>query len=76
MEKYALNLGLDGRILSATYEQFAVEGMPIVEALPEGDISDYRYVDGEYIHDPLPKPEPVVEPTTDEILNAMLGVSV
>ena len=76
MEKYALNLAEDGRILSATYEQFAVEGMPIVEALPEGDISEYRYVDGEYIHDPLPKPEPVAEPTTEEILNAMLGVSV
>ena len=63
MEKYALNLAEDGRILSATYEQFAVEGMPIVEALPEGDISDYRYVDGEYIHDPLPKTEPVAEQT-------------
>ena len=34
------------------------------------------YVDGEYIHDPLPKPKPVAEPTTDEILNAMLGVTV
>ena len=76
MEKYALNLGENGRILSATYEQFAVEGMPIVEALPEGEISEYRYMDGEYIHDPRPKPEPVAEPTTDEILNAMLGVSV
>lgn len=68
MEKFALNLAEDGRILSATYEQFGVDGMPIVEALPEGDISDYRYVDGEYIHDPLPKPDPVVEPTTEERL--------
>ena len=74
MEKYALNLAESGRILSATYEQFAVEGMPIVETLPEGDISEYRYVNGEFIHDPLPKPEPVVEPTTDEILNTLLGV--
>lgn len=76
MEKYALNLAEDGRILSATYEQFAVGAMPIVETLPDGDISEYRYVDGEYIHDPLPKPKPVAEPTTDEILNAMLGVTV
>ena len=76
MEEYALNLGEDGRILSATFRQFAVEEMPIVEVLPVGDISDYRYVDGEYIHDPLPKTEPVAEPTTEEILNAMLGVSV
>lgn len=76
MEKYALNLAEDGRILSATYEQFAFEGMPIVETLPDGDISEYLYVNGEFIYDPLPKPEPVADPTTDEILNAMLGVTV
>ena len=74
MRKYALNLATDGRILSATYEEFASVGMQTVEELPEGDITDYRYVDGEYIHDPLP--HPVAEPTTDEILNAMLGVTV
>ena len=76
MEKYALNLGENGRILSATYEQFAVDGMPIVDFLPDGDISEYRYMDGKYIHDPLPKTEFVTEPTTEEILNAMLGVTV
>ena len=83
MEKYALNLGEDGRILSATYEQFAVEGMPIVETLPEGDISEYRYVNGEFIHDPLPQPEsPPTELTQEEritelekMMNALLGVS-
>lgn len=59
---YALNLGDDGRILSATYPEYAPEDAVTVEALPEGDISEYRYVDGEYIHDPLPEPEP--EPAT------------
>lgn len=50
-------------------------GMPIVDVLPEGDITDYKYVDGEYVYDPLPKPEPVdPEPTSEEILNALLGV--
>lgn len=55
---YALNLAEDGRILSATYPQYAPEDAIIVDALPEGDISDYLYVDGQCIYDPLPEPEP------------------
>ena len=58
--KYALNIAEDGRILFVTYEQFAWEGMPIVDVLPDGDTYEYRYVDGEFIHDPLPV-EPVIE---------------
>lgn len=55
--KYALNLADDGRILSATYPQYAPADAVTVDALPEGDIYEYRYVDGAYIHDPLPEPE-------------------
>lgn len=54
---YALNLADDGRILSATYPQYAPEDAVIVEALPEGNIVDYLYVDGQYVHEPLPKPK-------------------
>ena len=73
---YALNLdGATGRILSATYPEYAAEDNALVEALPEGDISDYLSRDSEYVYVPLPKPEEVEEPTTDEILNVMLGVS-
>lgn len=61
--KYALNLAEDNRILSATYEKYAVDGMPIVETLPEGDISDYLYVNGGYIYNPLPEPTP--EPNSE-----------
>lgn len=72
---YALNLDTDNRILSATYDQFAPVSQPRVDELPEGDISDYKYVDGEYVYDPLPvPPEPTPEPTADEILDALLGV--
>lgn len=63
---YALNLGENGRILSATYPQYAPPTQPRVEALPEGDIYEYRYVAGEYIHDPLPVEEVVPAPTIDE----------
>ena len=67
--KYALNLSEDGRILSATFEQFAAEGAVLVDILPEGDITEYRYVNGEYVHDPLPAPEAAEqEPTTEEVL--------
>lgn len=73
--KYALNLSEDGRILSATFEKYAVENMPLVDILPDGDISEYIYRNGEYIHDPLPKPEIVERITTDDVLNTLLGVS-
>lgn len=68
-EKFALNLADDGRILSATYEKYAAPDAVLVNALPDGDITDYRYVDGAYVYDPLPEPEPVEpEPSTEEIL--------
>ena len=74
--KYALSLAEDNRILSATYEEFAPTDAVLVDELPDGDISDYLYQDGGYIFAPLPDPEtPDAEPTTEEILNAMLGVS-
>lgn len=71
---YALNLDADNRILSVcdviegqTYEN-------IVDSFPDGDVTEYRYENGEYIHDPLPKPEPQpTEPTAEELLNIILG---
>ena len=55
---YALNINKEAnRILSATFPQYAPADAVIVEALPEGNIADYLYIDNEYIHDPLPIPE-------------------
>lgn len=72
---YALNLAEDNRILSATFEQYATEDMPKAETLPDGDITDYLYVDGQYVYDPLPEPEPTpTEPTADEVLDVLLGI--
>lgn len=74
--RYALNLAGDGRILSVTFEQYAAPGMPIVDNIPDGDVSDWLFVDGNYVYDPLPKPpEPIPEPSADDILNVLLGVS-
>lgn len=78
---YALNLDTDGRILSATYEKYAAEGMPVVDSLPTGetteenDISNYKYIDGEFVYDPLPKPpepESPAEPVTYDELAAAI----
>lgn len=73
MGKYALNLGENGRILSVcnclegqTYEN-------IVDSFPDGDVSEYRYVDGEFIHAPDPTPDPPEpEPTVEEDTLSML----
>ena len=47
--KYALNIADDGRILSATFPQYAPEDAVFVYVLPEGDITHYKYIDGEII---------------------------
>ena len=72
---YALNLDTDGRILSACVCLEGFEYDNIVETLPDGNITDYKYVDGGYVYDPLPEPEPTpTEPTADEVLDVLLGL--
>lgn len=58
---YALNLSEDNRIKSAwvVLPNGNYDGMPLVDTLPEGNLPDYLYINGEYVYDPLPKPEPV-----------------
>lgn len=55
---YSLNLAADSRILSVCV---CLEGQAyenIVDTLPDGDVSDYKYINNEYVYDPLPTPEP------------------
>lgn len=70
--KYALNLADDGRILSVTYDQYAPIDAVMVEALPEGNVADYRYVDGVFIHDPLPVENLDEQPTQIDRIEAQL----
>ena len=51
--KYALCLANDGRILSATFVEYATDESVLVDELPDSPITDYRYVDEEYIYDPI-----------------------
>ena len=72
---YSLNLDSENRILSACICLEGQEYINIVDTLPESDITDYKYIDGEYVYDPLPSLESVdPEPTTDDIINTLLGI--
>lgn len=70
--KYALSMNDERRILSATYEKYAPKNAVLVSELPDGNIADYLYKDGEYIYDPLPDPVQVSVPTEEDDTAAML----
>ena len=70
--RYALNLDKDGRILSATFEEYAAADAVIVDELPEGDISDYLYINGKYVHEPLLKPDPAEIPSQLDRIEAQI----
>ena len=70
---YALNIDSEtNRILSATYPKYAPKDAIIVDALPEGNMTDYLYVDGEYVYAPLPKTDNESY-TAEDMLNALVG---
>lgn len=80
---YVLNLSEEKRVLSCgvTQEGVSYGNMLLVETSPDTSngqwTEDYIYDDetGEYIYDPLPRSgEPEPEPTTDEVLNVLLGI--
>ena len=51
---FVLNLGQDRRVLSAAFQEAIPDGTVVTAELPEGDIAQYRYVEGAFVHDPLP----------------------
>jgi hypothetical protein len=70
--KYALNLAEDGRILSVTYEKYAPKNSVLVAELPDGNVADYRYVNGKFVHDPLPIVEVEETPSQLDIIEAQV----
>ena len=54
--RYALNLADDGRVLSVTFEEYAPEGAVIVDDIPEGDVTNFKYVNGSYVNEPQEVP--------------------
>lgn len=63
--RYALHLAEDGRILSVTRQAYGAPGDIFAESFPKG-ASDYRYIDGEFLYDPLPREEAETAPTIEE----------
>ena len=43
-----------------------------MDELPEGNIADFLYVDGKYIHDPLPEPEVDEQPSQLDLIEAQI----
>ena len=70
--KYALNLAKNGRILSATFVKYAPEDAVLVDELPEGNITDYLFVNGEFVYDPIPVKPDVEEPTQLDMIEAQV----
>lgn len=79
------------RCLSATYLEYAAPDAvfatslpkavedynknPVEPMLPEADLHNYLYIDGKYVYDPLPQPDPIDSgPSDHELLMALLGV--
>ena len=70
--RYGLILDENSRIVSAVAQRYAPENAIIVDNLPEGNPHDYLYIDGEYVHDPLPIPDgPDPRPTQEERIKAL-----
>ena len=55
--KYAIVMDENKRIRFATLSRFAQRDAVPVDALPEGDIRNYRYEGGRFVLDPLPEQE-------------------
>ena len=66
-----LNLGQDGRVLSAALQETVPYGTVVTEKLPEGDITQYRYLEGTFVHDPLTQQDQPI-PTQMDRLEAQL----
>ena len=75
--KYALNISERNAVLSATYEQYGWEGCVIVDHLPDGDITDYDFIDGEYVLNEERKAEREAQKdvkSTEEIYEEALNI--
>lgn len=70
--RYGLVLDENNRIVDALVQRYAPEGTIIVDTLPDGNIADYLYVNGEYVHEPLPIVEVQEQPSQLDIIEAQV----
>ena len=66
--RYALSLDENGRVLSATFEKYAPKNAVPVDELPEGNIYDFKFIDGKFVRAPvLPDPKVVAKRTVEDL---------
>ena len=72
-DQVVLRLGEDGRVLQAAWYKAPPEGAVIVtrEALPQGDVTQYRYASGAFVYDPLPEEPELPAQTAEERIAAL-----
>ena len=71
--KYALHLGEDGRVLSVTFAQFATADSVLVEEIPDGDVAEYIYMEGEFEYAPFPEHKVEEMPDRLDVIEAQLA---
>lgn len=76
MKSYYVGLAEDNRINLLTVNQQSDEQFLFEFPLDfnPSEIINYKIIDGELVYDEYVTPEIVPEPTTDDVLNALLGV--
>ena len=70
--KYALYLDETRRVQYVTTEEYSVEGMPLVDTFPEGDLLDYQYINNEFVYNPIIVEKLEEKPSQFDILEAKL----
>ena len=70
--RYGLVLDEDNRITFAPAQRYAPVDAIIVDTLPEGNIGDYQYINGEFVYNPLPKEEFVETPSQLDTIEAQI----
>lgn len=66
---YGIVLQNNMRIGAVYMHDFIPEDAIQVESLPERDVYDYVYADGEFVYDPMPQPEH--QPTQEERITVL-----
>ena len=64
-----IKLDSENRIIEALSSNYMIdeEGIEVL-SLPNGNIFDYKYIDGKYVYEPLPEPElPPLDPAEERI---------
>lgn len=68
---YAIQIDSTGRIEHSTFSKHVTHANAdryiLVDTIPKGNLPDYLYVDGKYVYDPLPRPEPVEPPAEESV---------